>query len=63
MIGRQARPCMNLFVMYRCFSVVPQGLDVFFPFILFGDFQSFFLAISWSDFEAFLFGIWWGMYS
>jgi hypothetical protein len=54
---------MNLFMMYRCFGVVPQGLDVLFPFILFGDFQSLFLAISWSDFEAFLFGIWWGMYS
>jgi hypothetical protein len=26
MIGRQARPCMNLFGMYRLFGVVPQGL-------------------------------------
>jgi hypothetical protein len=25
--------------------VVPQGLDVLFPFVLFGDFQSLFLAI------------------
>jgi hypothetical protein len=39
MIGRQARPCMNLFVMYRRFGVVPQGLDVVFPFVLCGDFR------------------------
>jgi hypothetical protein len=45
MIGQQARPCMNLFVMYKRFGVVPQGLDVLFPFILFGDFRSLFLAI------------------
>jgi hypothetical protein len=45
MIGRQARPFMNLFVgMYRWFSVVPQGLDVSFSFLLFGDFQSPFLV-------------------
>jgi hypothetical protein len=36
---------MNLFVMYRLFGMVPQGLDVLFPFVLFGDFQSPFLAI------------------
>jgi hypothetical protein len=45
MIGWQARPCMNLFVMYRLFGVVPQGLAVLFPFVLFGDFRSLFLAI------------------
>jgi hypothetical protein len=45
MIGRQDRPCMNLFVMYICFSVIPKGLDVLFPFVLFGDFRSPFLAI------------------
>jgi hypothetical protein len=31
MIGRQARPCMNLLGMYRWFGVVPQGLVVLFP--------------------------------
>jgi hypothetical protein len=45
MIGRQTIPCMNLFGMYRLFSVVPQGLDVLFPFVPFGDFRSLFLAI------------------
>jgi hypothetical protein len=40
MIGRQARPCMNLLGMYRRFSVVPQGLVVLFPFVLGGDFRS-----------------------
>jgi hypothetical protein len=40
MIGRQARPCMNLCGMYRLFGVVPQGLDVLFPVILGGDFRS-----------------------
>jgi hypothetical protein len=40
MIGRQARPCMNLFGMYRSLGVVPQGLVVLFPFVLGGDFQS-----------------------
>jgi hypothetical protein len=29
---------MNLFVMYRFLNVVPQGLDVLFPSVLFGDF-------------------------
>jgi hypothetical protein len=43
--------------------VVPQGLDVLFPFVLFGDFWSLFLVIFWGDFEAFLFGILWGMYA
>jgi hypothetical protein len=28
MTGWQARPCMNLQGMYRCFSVVPQGLGL-----------------------------------
>jgi hypothetical protein len=45
MIGRQARPCMNLLVMYRRFGMVPQGLDVLFPFVLFGNFKSLFLVI------------------
>jgi hypothetical protein len=45
MIGRQARPCMNVFVMYRSFVVVPQGLIVLSPFVLFCDFWSPFLAI------------------
>jgi hypothetical protein len=40
MIGRQARPCMNLLGMYRRFGVVPQGLVVLFPFVLVGDFRS-----------------------
>jgi hypothetical protein len=39
MIGRQARPCMNLLGMYRCFNVVPQGFVVF-SVVLGGDFQS-----------------------
>jgi hypothetical protein len=43
--------------------VVPQGLDVLFPFVLFGDFWSLFLVIFCGDFEAFLFGILWGMYA
>jgi hypothetical protein len=41
----EARPCMNLYGMYRWFGVVPQGLFEFFPVFLFGDFQSLFLAI------------------
>jgi hypothetical protein len=45
MIGRQARPCMNLFMMYRCFGVVPQGLFESFPVFLFGDFRSSFCDI------------------
>jgi hypothetical protein len=53
MIGRQGRPCMNLFVMYRWFGVVPQGLDVLFPFVLFGDFRSPFLAICLVRFWGF----------
>jgi hypothetical protein len=40
MIGRKARPCTNLFGMYRRFGVVPQGLDVLFLFVLFGEFRS-----------------------
>jgi hypothetical protein len=51
MIGRQARPCMNLCGMYRCFSVVPQGLDVLFPVVLGGDFRSPLLAISLGCFQ------------
>jgi hypothetical protein len=52
MIGRQARPCMNLFGMYRRFGVVPQVLDVSFPFLLFGDFWSPFLAIFLERFRV-----------
>jgi hypothetical protein len=51
MIRRQARPCMNLFVMYIRFGVVPQGLDVLFPFILFGGFRSPFLVIFLEQFR------------
>jgi hypothetical protein len=40
MVGRQAIPCMNLFGVYRRFNIVPQGLDVSLPFLLFGDFWS-----------------------
>jgi hypothetical protein len=46
MIGRQARPCMNLCCMYRRFGVVPQGLDVLFPVVLGGDFRSPLLVFS-----------------
>jgi hypothetical protein len=46
MIGRQARPCMNLHGMYRLFGMVPQGLIVSLPFSLFGDFRSSFLGFS-----------------
>jgi hypothetical protein len=46
MIGRQARPCMNLCCMYRRFGVVPQVLDVLFPVVLGGDFQSPLLVVS-----------------
>jgi hypothetical protein len=38
--------------MYRWFSVVPQGLDVLFPFVLFGDFRSPFLAIFLERFRG-----------
>jgi hypothetical protein len=38
--------------MYRWFGVVPHGLDVLFPFILFGYFRSFFLAIFWERFRG-----------
>jgi hypothetical protein len=40
MIGRQARPCMNLLGMYRWFDVVPQGFVVLFPVVLGCDFWS-----------------------
>jgi hypothetical protein len=40
MIGRHARPCMNLLGMYRRFGVVPQGFVVLFLVVLGGDFQS-----------------------
>jgi hypothetical protein len=40
MIGQQARPCMNLFGMYRWFGVVPQDFVVLFPVVLGGDFRS-----------------------
>jgi hypothetical protein len=40
MIGRQARPCMNLLGMYRRFGVVSQCFVVLFPVVLGGDFRS-----------------------
>jgi hypothetical protein len=43
MIGRQARPCMNIFGMYRSFGVVPQGFVVLFPVVL----VVIFGALSW----------------
>jgi hypothetical protein len=46
MIGRLARPYMNLCFLYRRFGVVPQGLDVFSPVVLGGDFQSPLFVIS-----------------
>jgi hypothetical protein len=45
MIGRQAKPCMNLHGMYRWFDVVSQGLIVSLLFSLFGDFRSLLLVI------------------
>jgi hypothetical protein len=54
MTERQARPCMNLFGMYRLFGVVPRGLVVFLLFFLFGDFQGLFLGFSVGSFGAFL---------
>jgi hypothetical protein len=48
MIGRQARPCMNLLGMYRSFGVVPQGLVVLFAVVLGGDFRSpLFVVFLW----------------
>jgi hypothetical protein len=40
MIERQAKPCMNLLGMYRCFGVVPQGFVVLFLVVLGGNFRS-----------------------
>jgi hypothetical protein len=40
MIGRQARPCMNLLGMHRRFGVVPQRFVVLFPVVFCGDFWS-----------------------
>jgi hypothetical protein len=45
MIGRQAKPCMNLCLMYRSFDVVPQLIVLFIPFLFFSDFRSYFFAI------------------
>jgi hypothetical protein len=45
MIGRQARPCMNLLGMHRGFNVVPQGFVVLFPIVLGGDFWSSLLVV------------------
>jgi hypothetical protein len=39
MIGRQAKPYMNLLGMYRLFGVVSQGFVVLFPVVLGGVFQ------------------------
>jgi hypothetical protein len=63
MIGLQARPCMNLFVMYRLFGVVPQSLDVLFPSFFMVIFGALSWRFSWSDFGTFLLGIWCGMYA
>jgi hypothetical protein len=56
MIGRQARPCMKLFVMYRRFGVVPQGLVVLFPYVLGGDFRSPLLVDFLECFQGFSLG-------
>jgi hypothetical protein len=48
----EARPCMNLIAVYRRFGMVPQGLDVLFPFVLFGDFRSLFLTICLERFRG-----------
>jgi hypothetical protein len=49
MYGWQARPCMNLRGMYRCFGMVPQGGEVFF--------SSFFVVIFKALCCAFLGGV------
>jgi hypothetical protein len=45
MIGRQARPCINLLGMYRRFGVVPQGFVVLLPVVFGGDFRSHLLVV------------------
>jgi hypothetical protein len=57
MIWRQARPCMNLFGMYRIFGVVPQGFVVLFPVVLGGDFRCPLLVFLWGVFGTLLLGI------
>jgi hypothetical protein len=60
MIGLKARPCMNLFGMYRLFGVVSQGFIVSLQFSLFGDFWSLLLRSSFIsrfvDLRMFLYG-------
>jgi hypothetical protein len=63
MIRRQARPCINLIGMYRWLDVVPQGLEVSFLFVLFGDFRSHFLTIFLERFWGLSLWIWWGRYA
>jgi hypothetical protein len=63
MIGRQARPCMNLFVMIddsAWFLKSWMCCSRSFFLVIFGAFS---WRFSWSDFEAFLFGILWGVYA
>jgi hypothetical protein len=42
--------------------MVPQGLDVLFPFVLLVIFGALSWWISWSVFGTILLGIWWGIY-
>jgi hypothetical protein len=46
MIGQKLDLVWTFHGMYRWFGVVPQGLFVFLPFFLFGDFRSLYLRIS-----------------
>jgi hypothetical protein len=55
MIGRQARPCMNLLGMYRLFGVVPQGFVVLFPVVL-SDFRSPLLVVFLGCFRGLALG-------
>jgi hypothetical protein len=43
--------------------MVPQGLDVSFPFLILVIFGGFSWRSSCGSFETFVFGIWWGMYA
>jgi hypothetical protein len=57
MYGWQARPCTNLHGMYRWFSVVPQGGEVFFPSFFVVIFGLFCWRCFEDDFLGFLVGI------
>jgi hypothetical protein len=52
MIGRKLDLVWTFLGMYRWFGVVSQGLFMFLPFFLFGDFWSFFLDYPWRGFES-----------